>query len=157
MTWGPLASGTAGLVLSVAVAWVAVIAGLHSAHASRQQLLLSPVLAMGVALVVLCLHAIATALLDRVGFSSGTTTAARWVLPALLVPLAGFVAGRRAGRVRGEGVVRRGAQILDGAAGAAVRRRLEQRSGAAGLTIAGVQIPGEDETKHFKLIGTTGT
>jgi len=33
-----------------------------------------------------------------------------------------------------------------------IRRRDSKR-----LTLAGVEIPVSDETKHFKLIGTTGT
>jgi type IV secretory pathway TraG/TraD family ATPase VirD4 len=50
---------------------------------------------------------------------------------------------------------KRGVVLLD-----RVRRRRSVRlknSGGATLTLAGVRIPDLDETKHFKLIGTTGT
>jgi type IV secretory pathway TraG/TraD family ATPase VirD4 len=51
---------------------------------------------------------------------------------------------------------KRGALLIDG-------RRLQRRtarrkkSGADALTLAGIAIAAADETKHFKLIGTTGT
>ncbi|GAC1461330.1 MAG: hypothetical protein PVSMB6_21710 [Steroidobacteraceae bacterium] len=51
---------------------------------------------------------------------------------------------------------KRGAQVLQGRrARRAQRRRL--RLHPAALTLAGVPIAGGEETRHFKLIGTTGT
>jgi type IV secretory pathway TraG/TraD family ATPase VirD4 len=51
---------------------------------------------------------------------------------------------------------KRGAQVLEAArARRAVRRRCRRSPG--GLRFAGVRVRGEEETKHFKLIGTTGT
>jgi type IV secretory pathway TraG/TraD family ATPase VirD4 len=35
--------------------------------------------------------------------------------------------------------------------------RLRQNAREAGITLAGTAVPAQDETKHFKLIGTTGT
>jgi type IV secretory pathway TraG/TraD family ATPase VirD4 len=51
---------------------------------------------------------------------------------------------------------KRGALLIQGAA---MQRRSarRKRSDADLLTLAGVAIPAIDETKHFKLIGTTGT
>src|SRR5271163_4281303 len=51
---------------------------------------------------------------------------------------------------------RRGVRLADGAS---VQRCSARRSKAAPefLTMAGIAIPAADETKHFKLIGTTGT
>jgi len=51
---------------------------------------------------------------------------------------------------------KRGTQIRDGAAAQRAGARL-RRSEPGTLTLAGVAIPPLDETKHFKLIGTTGT
>jgi type IV secretory pathway TraG/TraD family ATPase VirD4 len=65
---------------------------------------------------------------------------------------------RQAGR-RASAAVKRGVRIVDGRAGA-VRRCLEAVAwspGAGALRFAGVPITWLDETKHFKLIGTTGT
>jgi type IV secretory pathway TraG/TraD family ATPase VirD4 len=51
---------------------------------------------------------------------------------------------------------KRGVLLADGRA--AQRRGLRMnRSGADLLTVAGIAVPFADETKHFKLIGTTGT
>ncbi len=52
---------------------------------------------------------------------------------------------------------KRGALIVDGREAQRQAMRAGRRSGTAMLTIAGVGIPAPDETKHFKLIGTTGT
>jgi type IV secretory pathway TraG/TraD family ATPase VirD4 len=51
---------------------------------------------------------------------------------------------------------KRGVLLIDGRAS---QRRAARRkkSGAEVLTLAGIAIAAEDETKHFKLIGTTGT
>ncbi|HEY0747050.1 MAG TPA: type IV secretion system DNA-binding domain-containing protein, partial [Steroidobacteraceae bacterium] len=51
---------------------------------------------------------------------------------------------------------KRGVLLADGAA---LRRRSARRKKAASelVTLAGIAIPLNDETKHFKLIGTTGT
>src|SRR5271167_2212409 len=51
---------------------------------------------------------------------------------------------------------KRGVLLADGAS--MQRRSARRKQAAAGLlTLAGVAIPAADETKHFKLIGTTGT
>jgi len=51
---------------------------------------------------------------------------------------------------------KRGVRLSDGAS---LQRRATRRAKSApeSLTMAGIAIPGADETKHFKLIGTTGT
>ncbi len=51
---------------------------------------------------------------------------------------------------------KRGVLLIDGRE---LQRRTSRRkkSGAQALTLAGVAIAAADETKHFKLIGTTGT
>jgi type IV secretory pathway TraG/TraD family ATPase VirD4 len=76
------------------------------------------------------------------------------VVPVLgMVTAAACVALRR----RQSEAHRRGALITTGRK--AQRRARRQRRGAAvpPLTLAGVAIAPRDETKHFKLIGTTGT
>jgi type IV secretory pathway TraG/TraD family ATPase VirD4 len=50
----------------------------------------------------------------------------------------------------------RGVRLIDGAPMQRRTARLK-RSASDLLTLAGVAIPAADETKHFKLIGTTGT
>src|SRR5271154_425302 len=53
----------------------------------------------------------------------------------------------------------RGAVVFDGAEAQRHARRLRlnaKRGSVAPLSIAGVSVPFEDETKHFKFMGTTG-
>jgi type IV secretory pathway TraG/TraD family ATPase VirD4 len=52
---------------------------------------------------------------------------------------------------------RRGAHVIDGKRAQRRAQRLEKRYGEKPLLLAGVAIAPRDETKHFKLIGTTGT
>ncbi|HWW33437.1 MAG TPA: type IV secretion system DNA-binding domain-containing protein [Steroidobacteraceae bacterium] len=52
---------------------------------------------------------------------------------------------------------RRGALVVAGGAAQRRARRLRSRYTEAPLMLAGVAIAPQDETKHFKLIGTTGT
>jgi type IV secretory pathway TraG/TraD family ATPase VirD4 len=52
---------------------------------------------------------------------------------------------------------KRGAKILEGRRARRKALRLNQASEGAALTLGGVRIAPMDETKHFKLIGTTGT
>ena len=58
-------------------------------------------------------------------------------------------------RTKSADLHKRGAHVLHGKAARRARRR--RRSFAARLTLAGVPIAGREETRHFKLIGTTGT
>lgn len=60
-------------------------------------------------------------------------------------------------RVRNAHTYRRGSLVLDGARARRECRSRRRRCGAAALTLARVAIQPLDETKHFKLIGTTGT
>jgi type IV secretory pathway TraG/TraD family ATPase VirD4 len=70
-----------------------------------------------------------------------------------LLPAARCLALRR-GRTDAH---RRGAHVINGRRAQRRARRLQQRYAGAPLLLAGVAIARRDETKHFKLIGTTGT
>jgi type IV secretory pathway TraG/TraD family ATPase VirD4 len=52
---------------------------------------------------------------------------------------------------------KRGARVLDGRRMQRKARRRSRRYGPVRLLLAGVEISPRDETRHFKLIGTTGT
>ena len=70
-------------------------------------------------------------------------------------------AGVRLIRRTNQDSLKRGASLLERGPwferGPRILRSLRARSGAATVSLAGVMIPLADETKHFKLIGTTGT
>jgi type IV secretory pathway TraG/TraD family ATPase VirD4 len=77
---------------------------------------------------------------------------AKWqLLPLLMVPL---LLASLALRAQKPEVHKRGARVL---AGRHLRRAVRRRSRGASLAIAGVPISSHEETRHFKLIGTTGT
>jgi type IV secretory pathway TraG/TraD family ATPase VirD4 len=71
--------------------------------------------------------------------------------PLLALPL---LCGVLALRTHGLDLHKRGARVLSGPS---VRRAVRRRRSPASLRIAGVPLSSGEETKHFKLIGTTGT
>jgi type IV secretory pathway TraG/TraD family ATPase VirD4 len=85
-----------------------------------------------------------------------TASLGRPAIEALLL-LAVLVALVLSRRSRGRDVHKRGARILDGKAAQGRTARMQLLRPEPLLTLAGVGIRPEDEVKHFKLIGTTGT
>jgi type IV secretory pathway TraG/TraD family ATPase VirD4 len=75
--------------------------------------------------------------------------------------LFGYLGGLAACRARSDLTHKRGTRIEDGTR--LQRKRRHRGRGGPGrrenatLTLAGIPIPAMDETKHFKMIGTTGT
>jgi type IV secretory pathway TraG/TraD family ATPase VirD4 len=150
-----LAIGTPGLLIAAAMVWVATLAGLYSVRAPRRQYFLSPLLAAVAGVGVALLLSLLAGLVAHYHVEPGGLV--RVLLPSVLLPLAGFLAGRYRRDRRRESLVRRGARVLEGAAADGVRRALARGGQAGRLTFAGVAVPTADEVKHFKLLGTTGT
>jgi hypothetical protein len=71
-------------------------------------------------------------------------------------PLIAFVIGYRSGSWQGGPALKRGTQV-NGSRDALEATRKWQKQYPDGLTLAGIGLGGADETKHFKMIGTTGT
>ena len=138
-----------GLVVGYGLAAIGLAAGLIAGRAGREhwfQLpLLAAVLAVGVGafcgLVARGLPAV-NALLGLRGIAVGG---------ALATFFAGVLAGRYAPRRTVGPRVERGTRLLDARAPGATR------PGNDHIRCAGQAVPALDETKHFKLIGTTGT
>jgi type IV secretory pathway TraG/TraD family ATPase VirD4 len=87
---------------------------------------------------------------------TGLAAAARPIIGVILavsVPIAVVLARRSSARE----AHKRGARVRDGRAAQRRTARLQRLQPEPLLTIAGVGIRPEDEVKHFKLIGTTGT
>ena len=101
-----------------------------------------------------------------------------WFIRAQLIPLAtprpnawlmylggwaffvclGFMAGILVTGRLPDAAIKRGTEIQDGTMSAGAARRTQTRAQKRGtLTLAGIELDPLDETKHFKLIGTTGT
>ena len=87
---------------------------------------------------------------------TGLAAAGRPVIEVILA-MTLLVALMLAHRSSGREAHKRGAKVRDGRAAQKRTARLQLLQSDSLLTIAGVGIRPEDETKHFKLIGTTGT
>ncbi len=135
--------------------------GLWSARASRREILRAPLigiaLAVGVELIEVLLRHPTLHSVSTPDAPAGGTNHGALGLPigatAFAPPILGYVLGRLAARSPQSEVHRRGARIVDGRAA----RRRSASSPAHLVTLAGIPVPPLDETKHFKLIGTTGT
>ena len=155
------------MLLSAIVAAFSLV-GLKRGRAMLRQYLVWPVTTLiTLAVVGLAVEVILWALGT---FGGPTVGGNRFLLPLVLIMSGGFLGGLywakrgRAASKRREG---RGALVSDGATAQAATRKLRNRmfrakvrrlpSAQIPLTIAGVAVPFEDEFKHFKFIGTTGT
>jgi len=130
-------------------AWLVVLvgtwAGLWLRGASKGRFLTAPIPAAFVAVLAMLAAAALKTGLD----AAGTAGALRAYGTFAIFPLFGLLAGLLSSDPA-RTVLHRGAVIQDG--------RPSQRRGRGGeLTLAGIPIPPMDETKHFKMIGTTGT
>lgn len=146
MNWAALDRGLTGVVFAYTVTGVPLLAGLIVQRARWQRILLSPLIAaLATVAGVLAWQAV------RYAWSrSGTlpTGAAFYVIAAVFLAAFGFAVGVALGIPRVDGTHKRGTLLEE------VRR---SRIPAGTLSLAGVPVPLLDETKHFKLIGTTGT
>lgn len=157
-----LTHGWPGLALAYGAVQAPMLVGMARAEASARRLLLSPVAAAPLTAVAGAAMALASPLLRELGASAGGMIE----LAAATGLSAGI--GYFAGRILAHGGTRaavhqRGALIASPRAprelNAARSATSPSRSRAAlpELTLAGVTVPRGDETKHFKLIGATGT
>jgi hypothetical protein len=152
--------GVQGLELAYAILLVAIIAGLfHAPRDSWGKLLLSPLLALPMLLISGIVIAVMIPLERLVGISGE--------IPQTLFGLvATFAMGYAAGRALAahknktdDPEHRRGATVMSAqpTSGWSLSRASKRHAPSGRITLAGIPIPLEDETKHFKFIGTTGT
>jgi hypothetical protein len=155
-----LLRGWPGLITAYAAAQLPMAAALLRSRTPLRRLLLAPLAAAPVtALAGLSagalapvLHGLGLAAHGPLALTAGVT----------LTGALGYVAGRLMARPpAGTSPYRRGALVLESPVApesqprsAGGVRALER---AHGITLAGVPVSVEDEVKHFKLIGTTGT
>ncbi len=144
-----LTHGTGGLVLAYALVLAALLGGLIHTRSSPSKLLLAPLLAAPLTLLAGWVEALMS-LLSRSSGPSGESVL-QLALGATAAAAIGYVAGRLLGvrRPLAGPLHRRGAIVSSD--------RIPSAGAGAGITLAGVPVAMEDETKHFKLIGTTGT
>ena len=137
--------GTSGLLAAYVAAQAPLITALWQARAPARRLLLAPLAALPVTVFAGATLAGGSVLAQAYGLGAGLGELAGVGLTASL----GYATGRWLARGSATATHRRGA-LLAPAPRAAARVR-------AGLTLGGVALQEADESKHFKLIGTTGT
>ena len=154
--------GIPGITFTYMVMLVPILVGLAHARASLGKFLLAPLFAVPMMIVA----GIVTLILSPLFRGSYIEDLAQFIAGAAVSIVMGLIAGRRLATPRGATGLehRRGAMVTAAPPHSARPRSLalrwRSRKGSAhggGITLAGVPIALEDETKHFKIIGTTGT
>jgi len=145
-----LDQGSTGLLISYGLAVLGLVVGLRLAQAPLRQMVWIPILAVHTTLGVAALWAFVLWASPK-SFASLSTTATD--LFGMVFQLVGSaVAGLVFARVKSKVQHQRGTRLLDSTA-----TRSWMSGTQSELTFAGCSVPAMDETKHFKLIGTTGT
>jgi type IV secretory pathway TraG/TraD family ATPase VirD4 len=137
---------TTELLIAYVIVAIGLALGLRHRQASWAALLTTPLLAVPVALIAVLILAAIRRLLMPTGQAANA-----WVLGFLSAAVlvgTGYLAGTIRAR-QARSAVARGTRLAF-ASSAPHAKRNE-------VTFAGVPVPPLDETKHFKLIGTTGT
>jgi type IV secretory pathway TraG/TraD family ATPase VirD4 len=145
-----LTHGWNGLML----AWLMVAIPLWVCFSKRKaeirQWVLSPVIALAILFGV----GICVSILQAVLNAGNVMNAA---IALVCLSLAGYFGGRFLTRAAaGTDVHKRGAQLREHTEQSPGKTQPKRRQPGQ-LTLAGIEVPLEDETKHFKLVGTTGT
>ena len=135
-------------------AWLVVLvgmwAGLWLRGADKRRFLTAPIAAAVVAVLAMLAAAALKTGLDAAGIAGALRAYGTFAI----FPLFGLLAGLLARRDPRQPILHRGAVIQDGGPQQIGSRR---RGRGGEQTLAGIPIPPMDETKHFKMIGTTGT
>ncbi|HEY3784363.1 MAG TPA: type IV secretion system DNA-binding domain-containing protein [Steroidobacteraceae bacterium] len=163
-----LTHGTLGLMATFTWVLVFVIAGLVHGRSPVQRILLSPLIAIPATLIATLVLALGHAILGSAAGGEGVFTLG---FGLLVCAATGYAAGRliAASPQSTDTRYRRGAIVSDvPPPSARTSRDTQSKPGRppnggrssdrrVPVTLAGIPIALEDETKHFKLIGTTGT
>lgn len=155
-----LSHGWSGLALAYTSVHVPLLAGLRHGRATLGRYLRAPLVAAPATLAAGVAISIVGAGIDGLGLAGGA-----WLRALAGVGLttgAGYLAGRAYARSNVHAPVhQRGAIVCEPQA--APHRRVvrnadrEHAAARAPITFGGLAVASQDETKHFKLIGTTGT
>ena len=153
LSWITRVHGQTAWLLVYALVAIPLLIGLIRGKAPGAKLALFPVLAFPItALAVLFVAMLRSSLLS---WSPQYLTATRFEIAGLVtLMLFGYLGGLAAARRREDLTHKRGTRIEDGTR---LQQRNAERAGERGITLAGIPIPPLDETKHFKMLGTTGT
>jgi type IV secretory pathway TraG/TraD family ATPase VirD4 len=149
-----IAHGWSGLALGYAAVQVPMIAGLIRGNAKIRDYFLAPIMSAPIAVVGAGGAALVGTVLPMV--NGATTSGLQLVLGTAICGAIGYASGRIMARSDGTNSLHlRGTRIYAESAPEPQRHAPGVR--ARNLALAGLPVPLEDEAKHFKLIGTTGT
>jgi type IV secretory pathway TraG/TraD family ATPase VirD4 len=160
----PLLQGTPGLLTAYAAVQVSLFASLARHRAPLRKLLLSPLVAAPLTVLAGAGMSMALGVFHEVGLAAGGLL--QLSTGVAITAGLGYTAGRALSRRTMAAVThRRGAIVTDQlsteeeTAPVAPTRRASRAvvRHAGGIKLAGLPVAAEDEAKHFKLIGTTGT
>jgi len=157
-----LLHGWSGLLAAYTVVQAGLLAGLLRGRAGLSKLAVSPLVALPLTAVAGVSIAGVAGLARMLGLAGGMLQVCAGVGCAAAL---GFGVGRALSRKSSQvSIYERGAIVTEVSPPrrtrrAGVSRGAERGHGrhVRGITIAGLPVAPEDETKHFKLIGTTGT
>jgi len=161
LDWLTRLHGHQAWILVYALVAVPLLIGLIRGRAPAAKLAFFPLLALPItALALLFVSMLRSSL---VSWAPMLLTVRQFELAAFVVLLLfGYLGGLAAARNKNDITHKRGTRIEDGTRlqqrrGRRSRGRRRAGQGAHALTLAGIPIPPLDETKHFKMVGTTGT
>jgi type IV secretory pathway TraG/TraD family ATPase VirD4 len=158
-TVASVTQGSSGLALGYAAVAAPMVVAMVRNGAPLRRLLAAPIYAAGVTVAAGAGLAAASSLGTALGLSLGGAAISTAVGVAATVGL-GYVSGKFLAKPASAAAEhRRGTVVLDKEPATHIRpqRELAGRARDAAITIAGIPIAQSDETKHFKIIGTTGT
>jgi Type IV secretion-system coupling protein DNA-binding domain len=151
---GALTHGWAGIAAGYAAVQAPMVLGLIHARAQLRQYLISPAVAVPLTAAAAVGIAVSSVWLRHFGIEAQGWAQLAWGigLSATLGYAGGVGLAHSATEDRHH---RRGSLVGEPQLPTESRSRRHTRD--AELTLAGMRVPAQDETKHFKLIGTTGT
>ncbi|MGC1386515.1 MAG: type IV secretion system DNA-binding domain-containing protein [Steroidobacteraceae bacterium] len=149
-----LTQGWSGLAISYAAVQGPMLAGLARGRAKWHKFLLSPAIAAPLTVTVGVGMAMATPLMAGIGVAQPGVIP--FAVAASLSAAIGYAGGRAMSRGPSDGKThQRGAMVAEQPRYASGHRQGDTPT--AEITLARRPVAARDETKHFKLIGTTGT
>jgi hypothetical protein len=153
-----LVHGGPGLLGAFAAVQGPLLAGLVRSRAPVARMLASPLAAVPLTAAVGAGMAMAAPLLH--GLAAGMAAPVQLIAGVSLSVVLGYATGRALGRTSLDGPVHQRGALVEDAPPSHARPAAPGRQRSAQherITVAGVPLSIEDEVKHFKFIGTTGT
>jgi type IV secretory pathway TraG/TraD family ATPase VirD4 len=145
-----LTRGWSGIAFAYSAVQLPMLVGLARARADLRHYAISPLLAAPLTAVAAMGAAISNAWIGHGGFGLQLAIGA-----AFSVSL-GYAGGKVSAQAsRKDPIHHRGSLVAERPNDSSTRAR--QNTQAFAITLAGMKVPAQDESKHFKLIGTTGT